>query len=328
MATDSCLDSTGKALDGNCAGGQVCVTDPEADDFGICLPGGDCANEFRPEPVPPNVMVLLDRSGSMSESIGEEGKKWHIAKDALGKILTAFKGKIRFGLAPFSACNGQQCSPGTIEVPVGDDIAPIEDFLTSADDDYLCESGLYETSIGGSLGGVGHASTWKDAGREHAIVLITDGKGAQCEPVGGPAPDAAADLVGLTPSVRTFVVGFTQDPDNVDAQELAAIASSGGTKQHYLATNTVELEQALDSIGGTAALSCTHTLEDNVPPEGTKIYVYFDASVEAIAEDSADGWTYDPATTTVALHGSSCDKVKAGEVSEVVVSYDCDRGEF
>lgn len=326
MAKDSCLDSTGKALDGNCEGGQICVTDAEADNFGICMPGGDCANEFRPKAVAPNVMILLDRSGSMGESIGDEGKKWHIAKDALRQITTAFEGKIRFGLAPFSACNGEQCSAGTIEVPVSDNIAPIQDFLNDADDDYLCSSQNYETSIGVSIDAIGNSSAWKEPGREHALLLITDGKDV-CASEGN-GPDAAAEVLALSPSVRTFSVGFTQDPDNVDAQELAAIATNGGTEQHYLATSTAELEQALDSIGGTAALSCTHTLEDNVPGEDTKIYVYFDASVEAIPEDPVDGWTYDPATTTVTLHGASCDKVKSGEVDEVVVSYDCDRGEF
>ncbi len=330
MAKNSCLDSTGKALDGNCEGGQICVTDTAAENFGICLPGGDCANEFRPEPVPPNVMILLDRSGSMNESIGEEGKKWNIAKDALRQIITVFEGKIRFGLAPFSACDGTQCSAGTIEVPISNDVAPIHEFLDDAGEDYLCgppRSLNYETSIGKTIKSVGEDASWKETGREHALLLITDGKGSICQDP-SLAPEYAASLLSASPSVRTFAVGFTQDPDNVDAQELAAIASNGGTRQHYLATSTAELEQALDSIGGTAALSCTHSLKDNVPPEGTKIYVYFDASVDTIAEDPVDGWTYDPATTTVTLHGAACDQVKSGEVSEVVVSYDCDRGQF
>ncbi len=328
MAKDSCVDSSGNALDGNCEGGQVCVTDPKADNFGVCLAGGDCANEFRAEPVEPNVMLLLDRSGSMDEGIEGEGMKWHIAKDALQQITTAFEGKIRFGLAVFSACtDGAGCSAGIVEVPVGNDVAPIHEFLDDADDDFLCHSGMDETSIGASIDSVGEASSWKEAGREHALVLITDGR-ENCE---GDGPEAAAEILALSPSVRTFVVGFTQDPDNpksVNVEELSSIATHGGTEQHYLATNTAELEQALDAIGGTASLSCTHTLKDNVPEEGTKIYVYFDASLDALAEDPTNGWTYDPATTTVTLHGTACEQVKSSEVDEVVVSYDCKRGEF
>ncbi|MCB9707323.1 MAG: VWA domain-containing protein [Myxococcales bacterium] len=339
MAKDSCLDSTGKALDGNCEGGQICGTDPKITScdsdagtaeercvpFGMCSAGGDCANEFRPERVAPHVMILLDRSGSMGEGISEEGKKWDIAKQAIVALTTAFKGTVRFGLATFSAClDGQGCSAGTIEVPMGDDVDAIHAFLNDADEDFLCNSGFQETSIGASIDSIAKSAAWKETGREHALLLITDGK----ETCDGNGPNAASAALALSPSVRTFAVGFTQDVHEVDTKLLSAIATSGGTEKHYLATSTTALEEALDSIGGTAALSCTHTLKDNVPDAETEIFVYFDASVDALTQEPVDGWTYDPATTTVTLHGASCDKVKSGEVSEVVVSYDCQRGDF
>lgn len=346
MAKDSCLDSTGKALDGNCEGGQICVTDAEAENFGICLPGGDCANEFRPERVAPNVMILLDRTGSMNDKLADDRRKWDVAKETFASVLTAFEGKIRFGLAVFSSCPGNNCgdpgvvcplcSVGNIKYPINDSSEDIQAFLASSEsdaDNFLCrpENGNSdgdESSIGATLKYLADEASWKSAGRDHAVLLISDGEEALCEADPPLPPIAAAALLSGSPSVQTHVVGFASDVGSTNPEMLKAIAENGGTGDYLLATDTSGLEQALDSVGSEAALSCTHTLADNVPPEGTKIYVYFDASVEALPEDPVDGWTYDPATTTVTLHGASCDKVKSGEVDEVVVSYDCDRGEF
>ncbi len=68
----------------------------------------------------PNVLILLDKSGSMDDSISG-GRKWDIAYNAVNSILNNFSNNIRFGLALFPWTGS--CSVGQVLVNVGDNTA-------------------------------------------------------------------------------------------------------------------------------------------------------------------------------------------------------------
>src|SRR5690349_9137126 len=81
------------AGDNDCPAGTICDIPTST-----CVPGGGCAGqEIMADIVPPNLLVVLDRSCSMTQMVS--GKtKWQIAVDALNKLTTDYAMKIRFGL--------------------------------------------------------------------------------------------------------------------------------------------------------------------------------------------------------------------------------------
>ena len=79
-----------------------------------------CAEESTAESVPPNLLVVLDRSCSMTAMVGGQ-TKWQIAVAALSTMTTAYGGKIRFGLTLFPDLDAPDCQQSTIEIPTGAD---------------------------------------------------------------------------------------------------------------------------------------------------------------------------------------------------------------
>jgi len=309
-----CLPAGGCVFDEDCEGGQVCTE-------GTCEIGGECgAQEFELTKVVPNVMIVLDRSGSMEGDVQDSDKnRWEVAKDAILKLVTTFNEEIRFGLVTYSACVGNGCSAGTVVVPLAEfNGGPIQQFLADKGNGYLCDSGDPETSTGNTLQALVGEPQIQDPTRANAVLLITDGdESGECQDTtNGPA--AAAELFGQAISVPTYAVGFA---DGI-LGSLAEIATNGGTGMPYNANTPASLEAALDAIAG-AVVSCTFAL-DVVPEDPNEIYVFFEDMVPGIPNDPANGWTYDPNTNTVTFHGTACEALKNGGVVDVDVVFGCD----
>ncbi|MCA9683021.1 MAG: hypothetical protein KC457_12550 [Myxococcales bacterium] len=302
----------------------------------MCTIGGDCGGfEFSIEAVPPNLLIMLDRSGSMSNSVpNANANRWEVAKQAILQVTTNFDDTIRFGLATYSACVGNGCSAGTIVVPIADQNAgAINGFLAMTAGEgssngqgvngqgkiqYLCDSGDPETSTGASLNAQVGNQSLQDLERDNAILLITDGEeSGQCIMNGVDGPTAAANLFGQNVPVKTFAVGF----GGANLTEINEIAQAGGTMTGYLADMAQDLEAALDQIANAVA-TCTFEL-DQVPPDANEIYVFFDKDPAGVPNDPNNGWTYDPITNTVTFHGSACEAIKSGAVVDIDIVYGC-----
>lgn len=328
-ASGECVPEGGCILDDDCPDGQVCTD-------GACMIGSDCGGfVFSIEAVPPNLLIMLDRSGSMDASVpNSNGNRWEVAKQAIELVTTTFDDQIRFGLATYSACVGDGCSPGTIVVPIADqNAAAINGFLgmtvgvgsNNGDSvngegkiEYLCDSGDPETSTGASLQAQLGSPPLQDTERDNAIMLITDGaESGDCVFDGNDGPTAAANLFGQAIPVKTFAVGF----GGADLDEINAIAQAGGTGMGYVADMADNLNAALEQIA-TAVATCTFEL-DQVPPDAAEIYVFFDKDPAGVPNDPNNGWTYDPMTNTVTFHGTACMAIKSGAVVDIDIVYGC-----
>ena len=98
----------------DCEEGQLC-------NMGECVIGSDCgATAFNLTKLPPNVMIVLDRSGSMDGDVQDSNQnRWEVAKDAIFTLVENFNNDIRFGLVTYSACElFKECTAGEIVVPV------------------------------------------------------------------------------------------------------------------------------------------------------------------------------------------------------------------
>ena len=341
-----CEGSTGSATsectsEDDCPDGQVCTpysnvcvppggcgidADCELEGLScqawVCNSGEDCGDAtFSLTQLEPNVMILLDRSGSMDSDVpGSGDSRWNVAKQVVNATAAQFDDSVRFGLATFSACiPSQACSPGQIEIAVAPNSAgAIAAFLATAQDGlfgYLCNSGLPETSTGRSLDALVGNPLLQDPARDNAVLLVTDGGESQeCTPVDGPT--AAGNLFGQDIPVKVFAVGF-----GFSGASLDQIAAAGGTGQGYTAENQAELNAALSSILGGIA-TCTFHL-DEVPPDPDELYVFLNSDPAGIPLDPLNGYTYDPVTNSITLHGTTCEALQNGDTAQVDVVYGC-----
>jgi hypothetical protein len=147
--------------------------------------------------------------------------------------------------------------------------------------------------------------------------------------------------------VSTYVIGI---PGSLSyAALLDQMAAAGGTARatnpkYYDVPNLSELTQVLKSIGTEVILTCNFVLQD--PPEQPdQVNVYLDQ--QQVLYDELNGWTWrnvpgaaDAATdgaeadaadaqpstldhTRFDLHGTACDRLMSGQVTDVRVALGC-----
>ncbi len=288
--------------DQNCKGGETCIG-------GFCGCDGD---QFTAQGVPPNVLIVLDRSGSMGDPVSSGSpSKWDIATGALGTLLANYGDKVNWGLALYEGAS--QCAPGTVVVDTG---AMTSGAINTALGN---NSPGGRTPIGDTLDALLGYSGLADATRENYILLLTDGT----ETCNGDGETAVTNLINQTPSVKTFVVGFGGAVDGTALNNMAqngGTALAGGPPYYYQADDAASLAMAFDNIGSTV-LSCTYNLSGN--PGADDLYVYFDSVNVTRDPTHMSGWDYDPTTNQVTFYGADCDKLKAGTVTDLVIVGGC-----
>ncbi len=307
--------------------GMVCT-------MGQCEIGGGCGQTvFGIERIKPNMIILLDRSGSMEGDAGGDSR-WNVAKNAINTVTASFDDEIRFGLATYSACLPGGCAAGSIVVPITDNnAAAIQGFLsdkidrgsndganvTSQGVEYLCDSGDPETSTGRSLHALVGEPTLQEPGRQNTVLLLTDGnETSQCVTQGQDGPSGAMALLGQTVSVRTFVVGLGLNSATIDS-----IAMAGGTGASTPANNQTELVNALSAIASSVA-TCEFAV-DAAPPNLDELSVFFNDDPAGIPNDPGNGWSFDTTDNSLTFNGSSCDEIMSGSVNDIDVVFGCPR---
>jgi hypothetical protein len=336
QGTDSADTDADSDTDADADADSGADSDTDTDTDEICD-----EDEFALERVAPNMLILLDRSGTMVADVGITGKnRWEVCRDAIALVTNNHNDDIRFGLATFSSCLPGGCSAGAIQVPIAaDNTGAIQDFLNatvgegSADGgvvngdgkiQYLCESGLPETSTGTTLSAMVGEPSLLDDSRENAILLLTDGdENTECIQDGVNGAAGAAALLAQDPRVQTYAVGFA----GANLSELQAIAAAGGTVEPYFTNQPAELEAALSEIAA-GFVSCKYAIPGLAPSaDKDKVNFYFDGEIVFYDEDCAvgSGWTWtDDTRTEIMFCEEACDKMKSGEVQVVSATWGCD----
>ncbi|MEZ4299970.1 MAG: VWA domain-containing protein [Polyangiaceae bacterium] len=320
-----CIDPGTCLADGDCAEGTVCDLATST-----CVPGGACGGkEVKIDPVAPNLLIVLDRSCSMTQSAGG-GTKWAVAVQAIQTMTATFQGKIRFGLSLFPDLVAPNCGQSDSVIPVAADTEmAISDLLgkaLAANDPYFPD-GPCVTNIDTAMEAAAKEPAFLDPERDSYALLITDGKQSNsCADAGSDAGTTAIikDMHD-TLDVPTFVLGFGS---GIDPAQMNIFADAGGVPagdptKYYDASDQMSLDAALDIIANKT-LGCVYSLEE-APPNQDEIFVFFD-NVDKILRDKthAKGWDYDPATNQITFYGETCDKLKAGEVTDVDIVFGCD----
>jgi MYXO-CTERM domain-containing protein len=168
----------------------------------------------------PRVLIVLDKSSSMTETLSGGQTKWQAARNAVTNVVTQHGG-IYFGLMVFP--NPSQCSAGSVNVDVGPNTASsISANLASAPP----PSGNY-TPMSQTLDVAAGYSPLLTGTQRNFVLLITDGW-QWCYPYDSSTRFWPVTAVqGLrAKGIKTFVVGFGSA---VDVLTLNRMAYEGGT---------------------------------------------------------------------------------------------------
>lgn len=308
--TGKCIADGACEVDGDCAEGAKCEVSAQA-----CVPAEGCGGDAIPiSAVPPNMMLVMDRTGSMAAIVPNSGgqSRWSVAVAAAQGIVTAFAGKMRFGLTMYPGACGDddECVPAAVHLPTGSDTAAINQALAGSE---LCNNGNPATVIGATLMGLKGEASIQDPKRDNAILLVTDGQ----DNCGGGGPQAATALLQQSIPVPVHVVGFSGD---VDKTELSGIAAAAGTSPYLQADDPQALTKALTKVA-QGLLPCKFQLEQQPPAQ--KMYVFFDKNPAAVPQDANDGYAFDPSDNSVTFHGKACSEIKSGAVTQIDVVFGC-----
>ena len=267
---------------------------------------------------PPDLMLVVDKSGSMLDFLPGAGQKWAVMRDALKTVVTAYDGGINFGLQlyPF----GSLCTAGVVTSPMGSD--PVE--ISGSLDWVFPDGGTpTHTTLQAALS---YYNSIPVNAEGRYVLVATDGQPNCRDTVDPNVPTTNETLTAVTQlanaGIPTFVLGFG-DAINADPAFLQSMAVAGGTGNYYAANSPAELTTALEAIAGSISVpECTFTLSE-VPADIDRLAVYFDDVAVARSPAHIDGWDYDPVTNSITFYGAACDQLQSGTVGSVRVDWGC-----
>jgi hypothetical protein len=293
-------------------------------------PDGPICNEVEivAGSIPPNLMLVVDKSGSMDDddtcAVGCN-LKIEDAKTALVYLLNEGMGQIRFGWMPYPT--DSSCGPGIVDVPCGDDtVATIIPLVNGM----RANGG---TPTGETLEAANADPDMHDESRSNFVLLLTDGL-PTC-PFGAgrqvTEQDKTRALNAVTAlhqaGIDTFVIGLGEtlnnagDPALLNDMAVAGGRARAGADKNYKANSLNELQAALQDIGGMV-IGCNLSLSE-VPEEPNYLWVYFDGVPVPRDRNHINGWDYDPDRNQVNFYGPACDQLRSGQVDKVDIKMGC-----
>jgi hypothetical protein len=267
--------------------------------------GGGCVGtSFAAEPVPLDIFVMLDQSGSMNLSAGNGMSRWESVKAAITSFVqqpaTAGIGMgiqyFGLGQPSVAGCYVIECtsdadcingcgpcnSSGVCSSQYNPDVDSCDPLDYAWADVPIQQLPGVGNFIIGSMtmhapgtntptapaleGAIHYAKVWAQKNPGHIVVvaLATDGEPSECDTDPMNLDLIAAAGFGEAPSIKTFVVGV-----GPALQLLDGIAAAGGTTTAFHvdldAAATSHFLDALNTIRG-AALGCTYQIPP--PPVG------------------------------------------------------------
>ena len=294
-------------------------------------------------PQPADVLILLDRSGSMDTAFGS-GTRYQAVAAVLADVVTAFAAHVRFGyqeLPGRQGCAGQAsatccASPPTVGVATDSAAAVVAAIGAAAPMDG-------STPTAAALGAAASYYAALADGIENRYVLLATDGAPDCTLAGAlsggstPADPACADALAevaalVASSVRVIVLGVgpeLADDTTGEAACLDALAHSGGAAAspgspgYYPASDPEELQIAIEQIfGGVTRPSCV--LRFPSPVDETKpVALFLDG--QQIPRTSGDGWRLDTSQIPplARVTGIYCDAIQNFQVETIEARFGC-----
>ncbi len=222
-------------------------------------PPEECVNESaEAEPIPLDMYIMLDRSGSMNW-----GNRWNSIKTAITAFVNdSSSAGVTIGLDYFY---GHHCSLSNYTNPSVDwGVLPANAGAITASLNATNPNG--STPTGPALEGAidfaqTRANSAAGSGHKVIVVLATDGEPTSCYPrnINSIGNIAGAGRTG-TPSIETYVIGVGPSTGNLNA--IAAQGSVGGLPYMVDGGNAAQFLAAMQDIRNQS-LGCEFTLPVN-----------------------------------------------------------------
>jgi MYXO-CTERM domain-containing protein len=211
-----------------------------------------------PACTPPQLLIILDKSSSMTGASGTAGmNKWEVAEAAITQLTGTYGGSVDMGLMLFP--DPSQCAPGSVVVDIGVNTGSA---IVSALGTPPPSTGNW-TPMAQSIDAASNYAPLLDPNRYNYVVLITDGW-QWCDPYDSATRFLPVQAVSILSAlgITSFVVGFG---DGVDTLTLNRASVEGGTaitgcdetntehtapdNCYHQANDLSELNAALNAIG-------------------------------------------------------------------------------
>ena len=276
--------------------------------------------------VTPNVIIVVDQSGSMDERFGDSDR-WNALRDSLlarpDGFIAALEDQVRFGLALFSGDGAAMC--------------PILTTVPPAISNYDAIASVYgdaeirdETPTGDSMQQLlDEILAAPDPTDDPTIfILATDGEPDTCEvpnPQEGQGEAIAAAQAAYAAGIRTYVISVGRDISEDHLQDMANAGlgrgAAGPDAPFWVAGDDDGLRDALSTIIG-GALSCVVELEGRIDVEAACT-----GTVELnglpVPCDDPDGWRAID-DTHIELMGESCERLQNDSTAVLRAVFPCE----
>ena len=203
----------------------------QTEEFGGDIPPEDSQCES------PNVLLLLDRSGSMLDD-----DKWGQATQAISDVFMPLFDTLSFGLMTFPNFGACGVDEGALAIPVGEtDGVNLNNIYAASTPSDEALTPLSEAIR------IGHAELEQiqNPERRGYLILLTDG-------IETCAPEALEDSAPITAAqnaanagFKTYIIGFGSLVKRSTLREMARV---GGTEQERLVSDQSQLAETLQSI--------------------------------------------------------------------------------
>ncbi len=300
--------------------------------------------------LPPEVMIVLDRSASMTTDF-DGGTRWTKITAAVKQVVTSLQGQIGWGLTVFphdSDCGtsasvdaqiasmnataiGAKISSYTPDgnTPTADAIDKAAAYMasrTSANPKYL----LLSTDGEPNCGAIGNQCVCLFGGTPDAQGQCHSGAISTGACVNVPTDDGAAKAeaalsAAAAKGIHTFVIGVAADSS--DASELDKLATSGaepraGSLKYYAVGSEADLVTSVNTIA-SQIISCSFGVTSTPPTDTTLVTIKVNGS--ALAQDTThvNGWDFSSNQTSLVFYGAACQTLQANSNSTVQAIYAC-----
>jgi hypothetical protein len=221
---------------------------------GLLVAAAPCAHAFHC----PNVLFVLDRSGSMAADPNgglTQPSKWELAVQAIGQVLASYGDRLPFGLEMFTA-DPPDCYP-----PTAIDVQPGHGTQTAIANILALSQPAGGTNTGEAiLRAATDCTALHDASRGDFMVLVTDGD-PNCDSqdqLGAAAYTVSQIAAAAAMGIHTYVIGFDGsggvNPDNLNRMAQAGLEPVPGclgtasSPCYYSASNAAKFVTAMMSI--------------------------------------------------------------------------------
>lgn len=289
-----------------------------------------CASLLIPAlPNSPEVLIVLDRSGSMVGNNDTRTDRWTPSSSAIAKITAQLDQAVEFGLMMFPdpAMGTNNCAPGVVNVPVAlGTSTQIAQAISSSPPNRFSATPT-AASLQAALAALGPPPVCADQCviTKRYVLLVTDGA-PNCGAATGPnmfattqadidACDMNIDALKAA-DITTYVIGYQTTSDPAVANIMDGFAMHGGTDKQL----PVEDEQSLiDTLTKIAAslVPCEYKLSMKVQDPK-----YVRVTIDGKQYDLGTGWTLKDDMQTIVL-GGACDVLHDVKSHNLSITLEC-----